>query len=304
MKFDFDKSINGKLSFLYESLFDDETDDILNNDEDSSLSQIYDDEKQLEDFLNDCNKLDLFYRQWSPEKYIERLQEEKKTNYNNVIYLKQLSLAFKNQEQFDKFCRMFECYPSLQLFVGYLELDMNFNRNGIPNTQFNFNNFIDTFYDISSISIYGGIFDNLSGINDTFYSLNNLHFNNSYVKSIDGLQDNIRLLDFIYNKPIESVTDWSNLNNMHKLYSLTVDYTDWRFIGIDHLLHFNNIPEEILDIKEVNFINHDAFGKLRYYKNYIKNKFIEENPNVKGKLKSNIIRKLEGLYEPLIHGRK
>jgi len=91
---------------------------------------------------------------------------------------------------------------------------------------------------------------------------------------------------------------------MTKLYRLTVDYTEWKFIGIDHLLHFNNIPEEILDIKEVNFINHDAFGKLRYYKNYIKNMFIEENPNVKGKLKSNIIRQLQGNYEPILHGRK
>lgn len=303
MKFNFDKSINEKLSFLYESLFDDETDDILNNDEESSLSQVYDDEKQLEDFLNDCNKLDLFYRQWSPEKYIERLQEEKQVNHSNVIYFRQLSLAFKTQEQFDKFCRMFECYPSLRLFVDYLELDMNFNRNGLPNTQFNFENFNNTFYDISSIAVYGGIFDNLNGINDT-NSLNNLHFYNSYVKSIDGLQDGIRILDFTYNKPIESVTDWSNLETMPKLYKLTVDYTDWNFIGREHLLHFNYIPEEILDIREVNFLNHDGFGKLRYYKNYIKNMFIEENPNIKGKLKSNIIRKLQGNYEPLLHGRK
>lgn len=303
MKFNFDKSINEKLSFLYESLFDDETDDILNNNEESPLSNVYNDEKQLEDFLKDCNKLDLFYRQWSPEKYIERLQEEKKINHSNVIYFRQLSLAFKDQKQFDKFCRMFECYPTLKLFVDYLELDMNFNRNGIPNTQFNFDNFQNTFYDISSIAIYGGIFDNLNGINDTT-SLNNIHFYNSYVKSIDGLQDGIRILDFTYNKPIESVTDWSNLETMPKLYRLTVDYTDWKFIGMDHLLHFNNIPEEILDIKEVNFINHNAFGKLRYYKNYIKNMFIDENPNIKGKLKSNIIRQLQGNYEPLLHGRK
>lgn len=198
---------------------------------------------------------------------------------------------------------MFECYPSLRLFVDYLELDMNFNRNGLPNTQFNFENFNNTFYDISSIAVYGGIFDNLNGINDT-NSLNNLHFYNSYVKSIDGLQDGIRILDFTYNKPIESVTDWSNLETMSKLYKLTVDYTDWNFIGREHLLHFNYIPEEILDIREVNFLNHDGFGKLRYYKNYIKNMFIEENPNIKGKLKSNIIRKLQGNYEPLLHGRK
>lgn len=198
---------------------------------------------------------------------------------------------------------MFECYPTLKLFVDYLELDMNFDRNGIPDTQFNFENFPNTFYNISSIAIYGGIFDNLNGINDTI-SLNNLHFYNSYVKSIDGIQDGIRILDFTYNKSIESVTDWSNLETMPKLYRLTVDYTDWNFIGREHLLHFNNIPEEILDISEVNFINHDAFGKLRYYKNYIKNMFIEENPNVKGKLKSNIIGKLEGLYEPILHGRK
>jgi len=45
MKFNFDKSINEKLSFLYESLFDDETDDILNNDEESPLSNVYNDEK-------------------------------------------------------------------------------------------------------------------------------------------------------------------------------------------------------------------------------------------------------------------
>lgn len=303
MKFNFDKSINEKLSFLYESLFDDETDDIINNDDESPLSKVYNDERQLKDFLNDCNKLDLFYRQWNSEKYIERLQEGKQTNYSNVIYLKQLSLAFKNQEQFDKFCRMFECYPTLKLFVDYLELDMNFNRNGVPDTQFNFDNFHNTFYNISTISIYGGIFDNLSGINETT-SLNNLHFNNSYVKSIDGLLDGVRILDFMYNKPIESVTDWSNLKNMSKLYRLTVDYTDWNFIGREHLLHFNNIPEEILDIREVNFLNHDGFGKLRYYKNYIKNMFIEENPNIKGKLKSNIIRQLQGDYEPILHGRK
>ncbi len=303
MKFNFDKSINEKLSFLYESLFDDETDDILNNDEESPLSNVYNDEKQFNDFLNDCNKLDLFYRQWNSEKYIERLQEEKKINHSNVIYLKQLSLAFKDQKQFDKFCNMFDCYPTLKLYIGYLELDMNFDRNGIPNIKFNFNNFNNTFIDVDTISIYGGIFENLEGINETI-SLKNIHFNNSYVKSINGLLGSVRILDFLYNKPIESVTDWSNLQNMTKLYRLTVDYTEWKFIGIDHLLHFNNIPEEILDIKEVNFINHDAFGKLRYYKNYIKNMFIEENPNVKGKLKSNIIRQLQGNYEPILHGRK
>lgn len=304
MKFNFDKSINEKLYFLYESLFDDDTDNILNNNEESSLSHVYNDDKQFDDFLNDCNKLDLFYRQLSSEKYIERLQEEKKLiNHSNVIYLKQLSLAFKNQEQFDKFCRVFECYPSLRLFVDYLELDMNFNINGIPNTQFNFENFHDTFYNISTISIYGGIFDNLNGINNTV-SLNCLHFSNSYVKSIDGLLDGVRILYFMYNKHIESVTDWSNLKNMSKLHKLIVDYTNWNFIGIKHLLHFNNIPEEILDIREVNFLNHDGFGKLRYYKNYIKNMFIKENPNIKGKLRSNIIRKLQGNYEPLLHGRK
>lgn len=302
MKFNFDKSINEKL-FLYESLFDDETDDIINNDEESSLHQIYDDEQQLKDFLNDCNKLNLFYRQWNSEKYIDKLIGDKQMNHSNVIYLKQLSLAFNDQNQFDKFCRMFECYPTLRLYIGYLELDMDFDRNGIPNTEFNFNNFHNTFIDIDTIAIYGGVFKNLEGINETI-SLRNLHFNNSYVKSINGLLDGVRILDFLYNKPIESVTDWSNLQNMNKLYKLTVDYTDWRYIGIDHLLHFNNIPENILDVREVNFINHDAFGKLRYYKNYIKNMFIDENPNIKGKLRSNIIRQLQGNYEPLLHGRK
>ena len=58
------------------------------------------------------------------------------------------------------------------------------------------------------------------------------------------------------------------------LKTLEVDYTEWKFIGIEHLLHFNNMPIEILDISDIRFINHNAFDKLRYYKNYIKNMFI------------------------------
>lgn len=103
-------------------------------------------------------------------------------------------------------------------------------------------------------------------------TLTRLSFNDSYVKSINGLGNKLYKLDFLYNIPIESVTDWFNIKNMN-LEILSVDYTQWRFIGIDHLLHFGNMPVEILDIPDINFINHNAFGKLRYYKNYIKNMF-------------------------------
>lgn len=212
-----------------------------------------------------------------------------------------LCLSFNNQDQYDKFLRMIESYL-IRIHIDYLEMDFAFNPNRIPLVEFSFNDFSDKFFEVNSIAVYGGKFNDLNGL-DTL-GLNNVHFYNTYVKSIDGLGDGIRILDFTYNLPIESVTDWSNITNMKKLYMLTVDYTNWNFIGIEHLLHFNNIPEEILDVKEVNIINHDAFGKLRYFKNYIKNIFIEENPSVKGKLRSNIIRKLQGNYEPILHGRK
>ena len=104
-----------------------------------------------------------------------------------------------------------------------------------------------------------------------------MSFNNSYVKTINGLGSNLQKLTFVYDTDIESVTDWSNLKNMNLL-QLEVDYTRWEFIGIEHLLHFNNMPEEIINIPMVLFINHNAFGKLRYYKNYIKNMFINDNP--------------------------
>lgn len=289
MKFDFDKSINEKLSFLYETLFDD-YDDIVSGSDNLLIKSLCDPETQFKELLQEWKKLGLFNKQYSQERYIEMLKENSKVNDNNEIYIYALALSFDNQEIFDKFLNSFEKY-TVKFDIKYLELDFTFQRRMKPKLNFSFNNIPDNL-NVTSLQIFGGIIDDLSGLNKD--RLLRLSFNNSYVKTINGLGSNLQKLTFVYDTDIESVTDWSNLKNMNLL-QLEVDYTRWEFIGIKHLLHFNNIPEEIINIPRVLFINHDAFGKLRYYKNYIKNMFINDNPQIKPKVRNLIINKLRDI---------
>lgn len=289
MKFDFDKSINEKLSFLYETLFDD-YDDIVSGSDNLLIKSLCDPETQFKELLQEWKKLGLFNKQYSQERYIEMLKENSKVNDNNEIYLYALALSFDNQETFDKFLNSFKNY-TVNFDIKYLELDFTFQRRMKPKLNFSFNNIPDNL-NVTSLQIFGGIIDDLSGLNKD--RLLRLSFNNSYVKTINGLGSNLQKLIFVYDTDIESVTDWSNLKNMNLL-QLEVDYTRWEFIGIEHLLHFNNIPEEIINIPRVLFINHDAFGKLRYYKNYIKNMFINDNPQIKPKIRNLIINKLRDI---------
>lgn len=285
MKFGFDKSINEKLSFLYETLFDD-YDDIV-SDDNSSIESLYNNpETQFSELLQEWKKFGLFNEQYDYELYIEMLKDNAKIN-NNEIYIYALALSFDNQETFDKFLNSFENYI-INFDIKYLELDFNFHRRMKPKLNFSFNNFPDNL-NVRSLQVFGGIIDDLSGLNND--RLLRLSFNNSYVKTINGLSSNLQKLAFVYDTDIESVTDWSNLKNMNLL-QLEVDYKRWEFIDIEHLLHFNNMPEEIINIPEVLFINHGAFGKLRYYKNYIKNMFINDNPQLKPKIRNLIINKL------------
>ena len=289
MKFGFDKSINEKLSFLYETLFDD-YDDIVSNDN-SSIESLYDPETQFSELLQEWKNFGLFNEQYDYELYIEMLKNNAKIN-DNEIYIYALSLSFDNQETFDKFLNSFENY-TLNFNIKYLELDFTFHRKMKPKLHFSFNNISDNL-NITSLQVFGGIIDDLSGLNKD--KLLRLSFNNSYVKTINGLGSNLQKLTFVYDIDIESVTDWSNLKNMNLL-QLEVDYKRWEFIGIEHLLHFNNMPEEIINIPEVLFINHGAFGKLRYYKNYIKNMFINDNPQLKQKIRNLIINKLREIVK-------
>lgn len=286
MKFGFDKSINEKLSFLYETLFDDYGDIV--SDDNSPLEKLLSDpEPQFNELLQKWKNLGLFNKQYSQERYIEILKQNAKINDNNEIYIYALALSFDNQEIFDKFLNSFENY-TLNFNIKYLELDFTFNRRMKPKLHFSFNN-IPNNLNITSLQVFGGIIDDLSGLNKD--KLLRLSFNNSYVKTINGLGSNLQKLTFVYDTDIESVTDWSNLKNMNLL-QLEVDYTSWEFIGIEHLLHFNNMLEEIINIPRVLFINHAAFCKLRYYKNYIKNMFITDNPQIKPKIRNLIINKL------------
>lgn len=289
MKFGFDKSINEKLSFLYETLFDDYGDIV--SDDNSPLEKLLSDpELQFNELLQKWENLGLFNKQYSKERYIEILKQNAKINDNNEIYIYALALSFDNQEIFDKFLNSFENY-TLNFNIKYLELDFTFNRRMKPKLHFSFNN-IPNNLNITSLQVFGGIIDDLSGLNKD--KLLRLSFNNSYVKTINGLGSNLQKLTFVYDTDIESVTDWSNLKNMNLL-QLEVDYTSWEFIGIEHLLHFNNMSEEIINIPRVLFINHNAFGKLRYYKNYIKNMFINDNPQLKPKIRNLIINKLRDI---------
>ena len=288
MKFGFDKSINEKLSFLYETLFDDYDDIVSGNN--SSIESLYDPEVQFNELLQEWGKIGLFNKQYDQKLYIELLKENAKINDNNEIRIYALSLSFDNQETFDKFLNSFENY-TINFDIKYLEFDFTFHRRMKPKLHFSFNNIPDNL-NITSLQVFGGIIDDLSGLNKD--RLLRLSFNNSYVKTINGLCSNLQKLTFVYDTDIESVTDWSNLKNMNLL-QLEVDYTRWEFIGIEHLLHFNNMSEEIINIPRVLFINHNAFGKLRYYKNYIKNMFINDNPQLKPKIRNLIINKLRDI---------
>ena len=108
MKFGFDKSINEKLSFLYETLFDD-YDDIV-SDDNLSLESLYNPETQFSELLQEWKKFGLFNEQYDYELYIEMLKQTSKINDNNEIRIYALSLSFDNQETFDKFLNSFENY--------------------------------------------------------------------------------------------------------------------------------------------------------------------------------------------------
>ena len=83
MKFGFDKSINEKLSFLYETLFDD-YDDIV-SDDNSSIESLYDPETQFSELLQEWKKFGLFNEQYDYKLYIEMLKQTSKINDNNEI---------------------------------------------------------------------------------------------------------------------------------------------------------------------------------------------------------------------------
>ena len=117
MKFGFDKSINEKLSFLYETLFDD-YDDIV-SDDNSSIESLYDPETQFSELLQEWKKFGLFNEQYDYKLYIEMLKQTSKINDNNEIYIYALALSFDNQEIFDKFLNSFENY-TLNFNIKYL----------------------------------------------------------------------------------------------------------------------------------------------------------------------------------------
>ena len=140
MKFGFDKSINEKLSFLYETLFDD-YDDIV-SDDNSSIESLYDPETQFSELLQEWKKFGLFNEQYDYKLYIEMLKQTSKINDNNEIYIYALALSFDNQEIFDKFLNSFENY-TLNFNIKYLELDFTFHRKMKPKLHFSFNNIPD-----------------------------------------------------------------------------------------------------------------------------------------------------------------
>ena len=80
---------------------------------------------------------------------------------------------------------------------------------------------------------------------------------------------------------IDSINDWSYLPESVKL--LTVYYSHYDYVTIDHLLHFGGMDSRVL-FKECRlFPDTVPTSKKRFFKNYIKNVFIDDNPNMNKK---------------------
>ena len=280
MKFNFDKCIN---DILNESLFDDE-DSVLINDEVSILA-----DKGIE------YKFRSLLKYWDEKEWIySKLNIGFETIGNKVILDKKewFNFEFITKEEYSDFVNSI-MESGIQIIAGHLCLKFQWNTNSLPTVDYDDFNDLQYCVEAHDIQIHSGKFNTLNGIPKCKW----LSFKNSEIKSSEGLPEGITQLSFYYYYKIDSISDWSYLPESVQL--LTVYYSHYDYVTIEHLLHFGGMDSRVL-FKECRvFPDTVPTSKKRFFKNYIKNVFIDDNPDMKKKDQNEIIKHLQKTYHPL-----
>ena len=280
MKFNFDKCIN---DILNESLFDDE-DSVLIDDNDSVLSN-----------MGVVQTFKELLQYWDEKEWIySKLNINFETQGNKIILnsKEQFNFEFRTKEDYVEFVKSI-MESGIQIIAGHLCLKFQWNTNSLPTVDYDDFNDLQYCVEAHDIQIHSGKFNTLNGIPKCKW----LSFKNSEIKSSEGLPEGITQLSFYYYYKIDSINDWSYLPESVKL--LTVYYSHYDYVTIEHLLHFGGMDSRVL-FKECRvFPDTVPSSKKRFFKNYIKNVFIDDNPDMNKKDQNEIIKHLQKTYHPL-----
>ena len=280
MKFNFDKCIN---DILNESLFDDE-DSVLIDDNDSVLSN-----------MGVVQTFKELLQYWDEKEWIySKLNINFETQGNKIILnsKEQFNFEFRTKEDYVEFVKSI-MESGIQIIAGHLCLKFQWNTNSLPTVDYDDFNDLKYCEKAHDIQIHSGKFNTLNGIPKCKW----LSFKNSEIKSSEGLPEGIIQLSFYYYYKIDSINDWSYLPESVKL--LTVYYSHYDYVTIEHLLHFGGMDSRVL-FKECRvFPDTVPSSKKRFFKNYIKNVFIDDNPDMNKKDQNEIIKHLQKTYHPL-----
>lgn len=280
MKFNFDKCIN---DILNESLFDEE-DSVLIDDNDSVLSNIGI-EQTFKDLL----------QYWDEKEWIySKLSIDFETQGNKIILNSKewFNFEFRSKEEYVEFVKSI-MESGIQIIAGHFCLKFQWNTNSLPTVDYDDFNDLQYCLEAHDIQIHSGKFNTLNGIPKCKW----LSFKNSEIKSSEGLPEGITQLSFYYYYKIDSISNWSYLPESVQL--LTVYYSHYDYVTIEHLLHFGGMDSRVLFKNCRVFPDTVPSSKKRFFKNYIKNVFIDDNPDMKKKDQNEIIKHLQKTYHPL-----
>ena len=280
MKFSFDKCIN---DILNESLFGDE-DSVLIDDNDSILSNMGV-EQTFKELL----------QYWDEKEWIySKLSIDFETQGNKIILNSKewFNFEFRTKEDYVEFVKSI-MESGIQIIAGHFCLKFQWNTNSLPTVDYDDFNDLQYCLEAHDIQIHSGKFNTLNGIPKCKW----LSFKNSDIKSSEGLPEGITQLSFYYYYKIDSISDWSYLPESVQL--LTVYYLHYDYVTIEHLLHFGGMDSRILFKDCRVFPDTVPASKKRFFKNYIKNVFIDDNPDMKKKDQNEIIKHLQKTYHPL-----
>ena len=245
---------------LNESLFDDE-DSVLINDEVSIL-----DDKDIE------YKFRNLLKYWDEKEWF--------------------NFEFITKEEYSDFVNSI-MESGIMIIASHVCFKFQWNVNSLPTVDYDDFNDLQYCLEAHDIQIYSGKFNTLNGIPKCKW----LSFKNSEIKSSEGLPEGITQLSFYYYYKIDSINDWSYLPESVQL--LTVYYSHYDYVTIDHLLHLGGFDTRVL-FKECRiFPDTVPTSKKRFFKNYIKNVFINDNPNMNKKDQNEIIKHLQKIYHPI-----
>ena len=277
MQISFDRTIS---KILNESIFDENDIDLLDNDD-----NIFRD-KGIEQTFNEL--IDYWKRkQWINTKFnLKKIQVQG----NNIILNNSIddivTFSFNNNDDYTEFVNsLLESDIKIISTLTWITFNKGFIAEDFGDLSYCF--------ETNKLYINGGKFFKLAGIPKCKL----LSFKNTELYSLGGIQEGVKLLNFNYSSEIDSVQDWSDLPD--SVSKLEVYYSSYFYVTMKHLLHFGNMNYGILN-KECNFFPDNVpAAKKRFFKNYIKNVFIKDNPNMKKKEQNEIIKHLQQVYHRL-----